>query len=217
MGITYCSPDEAQIFGSLFYPEMSGEFDYFPYRDFSNDISSSGLRPGLNFDGEGTFWEPYIGVVNWKPFIQVTGGLELLPFGASPEAKYKVGSWSTSCGNSVTTLPNGVKISIPYRTAPTFLNYELNELPLFRCFVFSTTFDLSDFIVVQDFFTGDREIRNMVFPGSLVPPYDTNRVAYGLAVNLSPGISAQMCIQYEVAFTPYPPSSEFGNRFPVYS
>jgi len=187
--------------GKLYYPSLSGEVEIQMAEDIYNDLieASSQLPDPITAPAGSALTSRLV------PMIKVTSGLESLGFISTPEARFKIGTYSAIPGYTVSVNSEGLISTTPVAGVPFYIVYPSQVLQSFVCGSFHpivdgavNPFNPFDYEIVFGDYAGIFRSDEYVYDirGYSTSANSSNQAANGLYVNLTPGIVADLVVYY---------------------
>lgn len=201
---------------SLSYPSLEGELEINLFDDFRNAFITNGIYPLSEYRNTSSIITEHGLYVTVNPLLKITEGLDKVPFGTTPEARYKIGSYSYIKGYEIITNEDGSIQSFPYESEPSFINYERNAL---KSGYFIATPGLQAFEALQVNLDGGEPGVEPCIP-IVVSPYYSGSFALsycaGISLNLNDGLIADLVVTYQYSVVPFYLDSVYPDYLYVY-
>jgi len=183
--------------GNLVYPSLSGELEINLYEDFRTFFNGNGIFPLDDYRNPSVVATNYCLYCSVNPILKIQSGLETVPFGSTPEARYKVGSYAYIKGYEVIVNEDETFVAFPYESEPTFINYERNALQP-GYFIVDPDVPYQQALNVD--LTGGTSGNTPSIP-RIVSPYYSGSFALsycgGISLNLNENLIADMIISFQ--------------------
>ena len=184
---------------STLYVSLEGEFEINLYEDIRAAFNAAAIFPLNDYRNPSALETNYAIYVTVNPLLKIQSGLNNVPFGSTPEARYKIGSYAYIKGWEIIPLEDDTFQSIPYESEPTFLNYERSALKA-GYFIFDPDVPFQEALRVET--DSASSGATPVIPRIASPYYSGSfALSYcaGISLNLNPGILADVVISYQYA------------------
>jgi hypothetical protein len=121
---------------------------------------------------------------------------ENLPFGSTPEERFKLGSYSIVTGYKNTVDSEGNITSKPYRSPPSFINYPLFTMPPVGIVIAPNVSNFQAYEVKRPSEEDAKTPVDLRFAFNSFVADRGTRIGCGLNLNLTPGVTADLLVFY---------------------
>lgn len=198
---------------NLSYSSLSGELELNLYQDLKSAFNGNGIFPLDDYRNPSALASGYSLYFTVNPLLKIQSGLSSVPFGSTPEARYKIGSYSYIKGYEIVILEDETFQAFPYESEPVFINYERNALKPGYLIV-SPGVDYQQAMQID--LTGGSSGTTPCIPRIASPYYSGSfALSYcgGISLNLNEGIIADMVISYQYSVITAENDPTYGDYF----
>lgn len=192
MSIISYDPVNGRVYGSIFFPEISGSFLIDIWENIALDCQAIAE---LNTSGQLMF-------TGWiTPFFKFIGDLPSYSFTSVPDTRYKFGSYSYNTGYVITLDENDDPIPVAIPGTPNYIIYPLQVLEVSR---FAMPYPGTSVFQFQVIFEANTIVNPNTFiinPRANSSNAPSNFIASSLSLNLNPSIIADIKLYYSYSVT----------------
>jgi hypothetical protein len=186
--------------GRIYSPALEGELELSFLGLILDDLAGDDFKPLVSSspNAYATIFERLLWI---SPFLRVTAGSELYPFSGTPEARYRLGSYSFILGYTSEETRPGTFVFTPVPTEPTFINYKVKALtPTWFQYAYprpsKLDYDIKFAAVSENltdiYFKSKRQLGAVSKP----EPFIDSPLHQGILLNLNPGVVADFAMYY---------------------